>query len=355
MGMKLAMQALLFGVMVVRLEAAFLASGSQAAVETASQATYKGTLQHHAKKEILSVLEEVANAEKLNSLQHIEAKEDPDVGVETAKETEDQYGGSGDEYGAAHGGWQAEHEMRKWKYETAEEREQRILEEQLTAAEDKHFAVKAKINGVKRIVASDEKHHEILKTAGLLTDDRNAHNYIQSSTNELQGKIELKQDKRAHFAAEVIEQQQLGLDIAARVVKKQEQAKVVEAKYADQETERLGLVELKKNEAKLHRAVDESQISRLSDIQAKLDLDKRGIDALTLKETFEAQQETRLTAELKTIVDQDEEVTKEEDKLSAKTEELDAANTQLESVRAQAAQDKLDCAQKKALESAMVK
>jgi len=347
MVMKLAMQALLFGVMVVRLEAAFVASGSQAAVETDSQATYKEALQYHTKNEVLSVLEEVANAEKLNSLQHI-PYQDPDDSVAISS-TEDQYGGSGEEYGAGHGGWQVEHEMRKWQYETAKEREQRILEEELTAAEDKHFAVKAKINGVKRIVKSDEKHHEILKTKGLLTDDRNAQNYIQSADSELQGKITLKQEKRAHFAAEVIEQKQLGLDIAARVVKKQEQAKVVEAKYADQETERLGLVELKKKEAKLNRAVTESQISRLSDVQAKLDLDKRGIDALTGKLSFEAKREIRLTAELKTVVDHDEEMTKEEGKLTAKTMQLDAALTTLNSVNAAAAQAKIDCAKKKEL------
>merc|ERR1711865_256125 len=189
-----------------------------------------GTLQHHAKKEELSVLEEVANAEKLNSLQHIEAKQGPDDGEGMATETEDQYGGSGDEYGAGHGGWQVEHEMRKWKYETAQEREQRILEEQLTAAEDKHFAVKAKINGVQRIVKSDEEQHEILKTKGLLTDDRNAQNYISSANKLIQGKIDLKTEKRAHFAAEVIEQQQLGIDIESRVVKKQQQAQAAQDK-----------------------------------------------------------------------------------------------------------------------------
>jgi len=314
-------QALLVGVMVVRLEAVFLQSGLQ--------------------EDVLSVLGDVAKAEKSNSLQHIEAKQGPT--------TEDQYGGSGDEYGAGHGGWQVEHEMRKWKYETAQEREQRILEEQLKAAEDKHFAVKAKMNGVKRTVKSDEKQHEILKTKGLLTDDRNAQNYISSADKLVQGKIALKTEKRAHFAAEAIEQKQLGLDIKSRVVKKKEQAKVVEAKYVDQEKEVAQLVELKKKEAKLNRAVTESQISRLSDVQVKLDLDKRGIDALTSKLTFEEKQETLLAAELKKVVDQDAIVTPLQDKLNAKTVQLDAELTKLNSVNAAAAQAKIDCAKKKEL------
>merc|ERR1719272_1184198 len=144
------------------------------------------------------------------------------------------------------------------------ERKQRIIEDHLHDVEQKRYVVAAKLKGIEQIVKSDESRHNILKTKGLLTDDRNAKRYLHDADKVVQGKIELKIEKRARFAAEVIQQKHLMERNKALVVKKEEQTKVVNAKYAEQEKERANLVELKNKEATLASGVAQSQLSRLN-------------------------------------------------------------------------------------------
>jgi len=225
------------------------------------------------------------------------------------------------------------------------ERKQRIIEDHLHDVEQKRYVVAAKLKGIEQIVKSDESRHNILKTKGLLTDDRNAKRYLHDADKVVQGKIELKIEKRARFAAEVIQQKHLMERNKALVVKKEEQTKVVNAKYAEQEKERANLVELKQKEAILASGVAQSQLSRLNDINEKLGLDKRGIAGLTGTLTLERAQETTLTSQLAKIVHNGDEVTEIQATLSSKTAKLELARKQLETAKAQAAQAKIDCGQ----------
>jgi len=227
----------------------------------------------------------------------------------------------------------------------ASEMRQRLIEDHLHDVEQKRYVVAAKLKGIEQIVKSDENRHSILKTKGLLTDDRNAKRYLHDADKVVQGKIELKIEKRARFAAEVIQQKHLMERNKALVVKKEEQTKVVNAKYAEQEKERANLVELKNKEATLASGVAQSQLSRLNDINEKLGLDKRGIAGLTGTLTLERAQETTLTSQLAKIVHNGDEVTEIQATLSSKTAKLELARKQLETAKAQAAQAKIDCGQ----------
>jgi len=227
----------------------------------------------------------------------------------------------------------------------ASEMRQRLIEDHLHDVEQKRYVVAAKLKGIEQIVKSDENRHSILKTKGLLTDDRNAKRYLHDADKVVQGKIELKIEKRARFAAEVIQQKHLMERNKALVVKKEEQTKVVNAKYAEQEKERANLVELKQKEAILASGVAQSQLSRLNDINEKLGLDKRGIAGLTGTLTLERAQETTLTSQLAKIVHNGDEVTEIQATLSSKTAKLELARKQLETAKAQAAQAKIDCGQ----------
>jgi len=232
----------------------------------------------------------------------------------------------------------------------ASEMRQRLIEDHLHDVEQKRYVVAAKLKGIEQIVKSDESRHNILKTKGLLTDDRNAKRYLHDADKVVQGKIELKIEKRARFAAEVIQQKHLMERNEALVVKKGEQTTVVNAKYAEQLKENATLFELKEKEADLNRGVAQSQASRLNDINEKLDLDKRGIDGLTGTLQSERAQETALTSQLAKIVHNGDEVTKIRADLSSETEQLGLKNAELVSARALAAQAKIDCGQSGFLE-----
>jgi len=225
------------------------------------------------------------------------------------------------------------------------ERKQRIIEDHLHDVEQKRYVVAAKLKGIEQIVKSDESRHNILKTKGLLTDDRNAKRYLHDADKVVQGKIELKIEKRARFAAEVIQQNHLMKRNEALVVKKNEQTKVVNAKWLDQNNTRANLVKLHEQEAILASGVAQSQLSRLNDINEKLGLDKRGIAGLTGTLTLERAQETTLTSQLAKIVHNGDEVTEIQATLSSKTAKLELARKQLETAKAQAAQAKIDCGQ----------
>jgi len=225
------------------------------------------------------------------------------------------------------------------------ERKQRIIEDHLHDVEQKRYVVAAKLKGIEQIVKSDESRHNILKTKGLLTDDRNAKRYLHDADKVVQGKIELKIEKRARFAAEVIQQNHLMKRNEALVVKKNEQTNVVNAKWLDQNNTRANLVDLQAKEAKLASGVAQSQLSRLNDINEKLGLDKRGIAGLTGTLTLERAQETTLTSQLAKIVHNGDEVTEIQATLSSKTAKLELARKQLETAKAQAAQAKIDCGQ----------
>jgi len=227
----------------------------------------------------------------------------------------------------------------------ARERQQRIIEDHLHDVEQKRYVVAAKLKGIDQIVQSDENRHSLLKTKGLLTDDRNAKRYLHDADVVVQGKIELKIEKRARFAAEVIQQQHLITRNEALVVKKQEQTQVVDAKILEQQKERQGLLELLNKEANLSAGVNQSQTSRLNDINEKLGLDQRGIDGLTGTLQTERAQETALTSQLAKIVHNGDEVTKIRATLDSKTEQLALKNSELVSAQASAAQAKIDCGQ----------
>jgi len=214
------------------------------------------------------------------------------------------------------------------------------LEERLDEVEQKKLAVAAKLRGIDRIVKSDENHHSILKTKGLLTDERNAKNYLHDADTVVKGKIALKEGKRVRFTELVEQQKRLQAGNEAKEVKVHEDVKAEEAKYGQHEQERDSLVEMKKKETKLNEGVTRSQLNRLSDINEKLGLDKRGIDGLNTKLQFEKSQENKLTSELATIVRDDEEVTKIRADLLSNSTELDRVRMQLEAARVNAT----DCA-----------
>jgi len=227
----------------------------------------------------------------------------------------------------------------------ASEMRQRKIEDHLHEVEQKRYVVAAKLRGIDLIVKSDEDRHRMLKEKGLLTDDRNAKNYLHDAETVVTGKIELKIEKRARFAAEVTQQQHNIARNEALVVKKQEQVTVVEAKIEEQKNESYTLGNLTLKEAELARGVALSQQSRLSDINVKLGLDKSAIEALTGTLQTERAQETALTSQLAKIVHNGDEVTKIQAQLTSKTEQLVLKNQELEIATATAAQEKADCGQ----------